>query len=153
MNEEEYEDELYSENYAVSDYEDDEGGENANERRVSIVECFKVYGIYRRETNKIVYVGRTKRRLETRFREHQKSSQYVNKYIMDTGGFDKYGIEVLQECDNMRDSIDWESHLILEMEPSCNINGKYKEKPVKNGDVKKNWAFISAIKKKYKKNH
>ena len=150
MNEEEYEDELYSENYAVSDYE---SVESENERKEEIVESFKVYGIYRRETNKIVYVGITKRHLNTRFREHQKSSQYVNKYIMDTGGFDKYGIEVLQECDNMSDSIDWESHLILEMEPSCNINGKYKEKPIKNSSVKKNWALISAIKKKYKKTH
>ena len=150
MNEEEYEDELYSENYAVSDYE---GEESENEKKENIVETFKVYGIYRRETNKIVYVGRTKRHLNTRFREHQKSSEYLNKYIMDTGGFDKYGIEVLQECDNMSDSIDWESHLILEMEPSCNINGKYKEKPIKNWAIKKNWALISAIKKKYKKTH
>ena len=140
MNEEEHEDELYSENYSVSE-------ESENERKEDILENFKVYGIYRRETNKIVYVGRTKRHLNTRFREHQKSSQYVNKYIMDTGGFDKYGIEVLQECDNIGDSIEWESHLILEMEPSCNINGKYKEKPIKNSAVKKNWALISAIKK------
>ena len=139
MNEEECVDEIYSENFM----EDESDDKNSRE---SVVESLKVYGIYRRETNNIVYVGRTKRSLDTRFREHQLSSQYVNNYIMNNGGFDKYGIELLQECDNARDFIDWESHLILEMEPICNIKGKHKTV------VKKNWAKISAIKRKYKNN-
>jgi hypothetical protein len=142
MNEEEYEDVIYCENDSDVEREDN---------RV-VLDSLKVYGIYRRETNMIVYVGRTKRNLEIRFREHQLSSQYVNSYIMNNGGFDKYGIELLEECNNVRDFIDWESHLILEMEPICNINGKYKEKTVKDGTVKKNWALIGAIKRKYKKN-
>jgi GIY-YIG catalytic domain len=150
MNGEEYEDEIYSENRI----EDESEEENETVKKEDMVGSLKVYCIYMRETNAVVYVGRTKRSLNTRFREHQLSSQYVNSYIMNNGGFDKYGIEVLKECETMIDLIEWESHLILEMDPVCNIYGKYKEKlekPVNNRVVKKNWALISAIKKKYKK--
>jgi hypothetical protein len=121
MNEEEYQDELYYENSI-----DDESDLDKENYRKPVVECLKVYGIYRRDTNVIVYVGRTKRSLEIRLREHQKSSQYINKYIMNNGGFDKYSIEVLKYCDNIIDFVEWESQLILEMEPVCNIRGKYK---------------------------
>ena len=149
MNEEEYKDEIYFENNIYDESED----ENENVKKEAVAESLKVYCIYRRETNAVVYVGRTKRSLNTRFREHQLSSQYVNSYIMNNGGFDKYGIEILKECDNIIDYMDWESHLILEMEPICNIYGKHKVKPVNVSTVKRNWALISAIKKKYKKNH
>ena len=150
MNDEEYEDEIYSENNMENEIEDENEDENVKTEPVAA--SLKVYCIYRRETNAVVYVGRTKRSLNTRFREHQLSSQYVNTYIMNNGGFDKYGIELLKECETMIDFIDWESHLILEMDPVCNINGKYKEKCVNVSTVKKNWALITAIKKKYKKN-
>jgi len=76
MNDEEYEDEIYSENNMENEIEDE------NVKTEPVAESLKVYCIYRRETNAVVYVGRTKRSLNTRFREHQLSSQYLNNYII-----------------------------------------------------------------------
>jgi hypothetical protein len=150
MNDEECEDEIYVE----ESLEDEENGKGEE------VYSLKVYGIYRRDTNGIIYVGRTKRSLSKRLNEHERKSMYVKKYIMSTGGFDKYGIELLKECENMRDLIDWESHLILELEPVCNMKGKYNkdfvESSCKNSsgnssENKRKWAVIEGVKRKYKK--
>jgi hypothetical protein len=145
MSDEECEDEIYVE---------EENGKGEE------VYSLKVYGIYRRDTNGIIYVGRTKRSLNKILNEDERKSVYVRKYIMSTGGFDKYGIELLKECENMRDLIDWESHLILELEPVCNMTGKYnkdlvesssRNTSVNSSENKRKWAVIEGVKRKYKK--
>jgi hypothetical protein len=112
------------------------------------IEALKVYCIYNKATKKIIYIGRTKRALKTRWREHRynSASKPVKEYMLVNGGFDNYNIEVLKECDTISEFIDWESHLILEMNPPCNVQGIYRPPP------KKNWGLIKNIMKRHQ-NH
>jgi len=98
-------------------------------------ETMKVYGISNKETGELIYVGRTCQSLEQRWLNHTMSSMYVKKYMKENGGFDKYTIETLLECESMQDMIDWESHFILDMSPICNIRGVYPPRPV-------NWCAV-----------
>lgn len=81
----------------------------------------KVYGISNKETGEIIYVGRTCISLEERWLNHTISSDPVKRYMEGNGRIDKYQIELLKECETIEDLIDWESHLILDMEPVCNM--------------------------------
>lgn len=136
MESEEGEEVFYTED---SDVEDDD--------KVAI-EPLKVYCIYNKVTREVIYVGRTKRPLEIRWREHRynSASQPVKAYMLENGGFDSYTIEVVKECYTIREFIDWESHLILEINPRCNVQGIYRP------PVKKNWGLIKNIMKK-RQNH
>jgi hypothetical protein len=107
-------------------------------------ETMKVYGISNKETGEIIYVGRTCHSLEQRWLNHTMSSMYVKKYMKANGGFDKYTIETLLECESMQDMIDWESHFILDMSPICNIRGVYPPHPI-------NWCIVANRNKRYKK--
>ena len=108
-------------------------------------ESLKVYGIVSKETGEIIYVGRTAESLEQRWMNHQISSMPVKRYMVAHGGFEMYYMELLRECDSMIDLIEWESHLILEMDPRCNVQGKYRPpRPI-------NWCVIQNRNKRFKK--
>ena len=118
---------------------------------------FKVYVICCKLTKEVIYVGRTSLSLEKRWWWHtQHSSQFINTYMQEHGGFNEFSIELLKECQTYSDHVEWESHFILEMEPKCNILGIYKPPesleyiapPIQN----KNWPLIHHKKQKYKKN-
>jgi len=114
------------------------------------IECESliIYGICNNETKEVIYIGRTSKSLEERWWAHRNaSSQPVNKYMLENGGFDKYSIESLKECETYMEYVEWESHLILEMDPICNVQGKYR----KPSTSEKNWPLIYRRIQKYKK--
>lgn len=83
----------------------------------------KVYCISNNETGETIYVGRTCQSLEDYWVKYTTdvSSDVVKRYMISNGGYEKYSIELLNECKSMQDALDWESHLILDMEPICNM--------------------------------
>jgi GIY-YIG catalytic domain len=112
------------------------------------VDYLNIYGISNNETKEIIYVGRTSKSLEERWWAHTNaSSQPVNKYMLENGGFSKYSIELLKDCETYMEYVEWESHLILEMNPVCNVQGKYKPP----SSYERNWPLISRSIQKHKK--
>ena len=134
---EEYGEEFYTED---SDMEDDAVFKSSPKRQT-----LKVYCISHKETKEIIYVGRTSRSFAERWWAHtHASTQPVKYYMLANGGFEMYSMQLLITCYNMRDFVEWESHLILEMNPRCNVQGIYR-KPVKT-----DWGKIRNILKRRK---
>lgn len=106
-------------------------------------ESLKIYCICNKETKEIIYIGRTSTSLDERWRKHTTtSSQPVKYYMLENGGFEQYTMELLRVCVNVKEFIEWESHLILEMNPRCNVQGK--NRPA----IKKDWGKIGSITKR-----
>ena len=87
-------------------------------------ECKKVYGIVEKETEEIVYVGKTRSSLEQRWFYHTWKDNWsrspIRKY-MERKGFEKFEIRLLCICVTEQDLDDWEKHCILELEPKYNV--------------------------------
>lgn len=136
---EEYgEEEFYTEN---SDVEKDAIFESSPKRN-----SLKVYCIRNKETKEIIYVGRTSKSFAERWWAHTNvSTQPVKYYMLANGGFEMYSMQLLKTCYSMMEFVEWESHLILELNPRCNVQGIYRE------PVKTEWGKIRNILKRRKK--
>ena len=65
--------------------------------------------------------------------------------MLANGGFEMYSMQLLKTCYSMMEFVEWESHLILELNPRCNVQGIYRE------PVKTEWGKIRNILKRRKK--
>lgn len=86
-------------------------------------ETMKVYGIFERETNELVYVGKTRSSLEQRWFYHtwkENWSRTPIRLYLESKGFERFQIVCLKVCTTEQDLDDWEKHLILELEPRYN---------------------------------
>jgi excinuclease UvrABC nuclease subunit len=87
-------------------------------------ESKKVYGIFEKETNELVYVGKTRSSLEQRWFYHTWKDNWsrspIRKY-MELKGFENFEISLLCICDTEQELDDWEKHVILECEPRFNV--------------------------------
>jgi excinuclease UvrABC nuclease subunit len=88
------------------------------------VERRQVYGIFEKNTDEIIYVGKTRSSLEQRWFYHtwkeNWSTSPIRKY-MEARGFEKFEIKLLCICETEQDLDDWEKHFILELEPKYNV--------------------------------
>ncbi len=88
------------------------------------METKKIYGIFEKESGDLVYVGKTRTSLEQRWFYHTWKDNWSTNPIriyMSYRGFEKFEICLLKVCVSEQDLDDWEKHLILELEPRCNV--------------------------------
>lgn len=89
----------------------------------------KIYGLYHKDTGRLIWVGSTINPLSQRKVGHNHfwricaSSPYT-LYVMSTGGPDKYEIRLIEKypCHNLQELLDRERHFIINLKPVCNKN-------------------------------
>jgi hypothetical protein len=87
-------------------------------------ETKKVYGIFEKKTGDLVYIGKTRSSLEQRWFYHTWRENWSRSPIrryMESKGFDEFEMIQLRICVSEQELDDWEKHLIIELEPKCNV--------------------------------
>jgi len=94
---------------------------------------YTVYGIIHKESEELIYVGMTHMTLEKRWFYHTWiddtkfiKSIPVKKYMINNGGFSEYMIKEISSCESLQELIEWETQLIQELDPICNVMGRLK---------------------------
>lgn len=88
------------------------------------VEKKKIYGIFEKKTNELMYIGKTRSSLEQRWFYHTWKDNWSRNPIrvyMESCGFNNFEIELLRYCDTEQELDDWEKHYILELQPKYNV--------------------------------
>jgi hypothetical protein len=106
----------------------DDDGEEIDHR----YENGKVYGLYRKDTDELIYVGSTIQPLNIRFSVHKSNCKgncgkdtniKVYKYIKEEKCLDYLEIRLIQKfpCRNKKELLFRESHYTCELKPICNV--------------------------------
>ena len=93
---------------------------------------YKVYGIYKKISDELLYIGMTRKSIKERFKHHTISwlayynDSKIYTYMRDNGGYDEYYIKSLLKFRTEMEARVCERLLIREMDPPCNILCKRK---------------------------
>lgn len=87
-----------------------------------------VYRITRKTDNHLIYIGSTFGQYFC-MRGHTKPSaqskhQNLYGYISENGGWDNFQIQIVSEYETLEDTRNEEKRLILELQPTCNVQHK-----------------------------
>ena len=84
---------------------------------------WKIYGVFENASGECLYIGRTSMSLENRWFYHtwknNKKPSDLWRYMQGEGS-DNFHIDLLKTCSTRDEWCEWESHLILEIEPRFN---------------------------------
>jgi excinuclease UvrABC nuclease subunit len=86
---------------------------------------YKIYGIYPLFSNDVLYVGITKKLLRKRYKQHVAYRRsLISQYIRENGGARRYYIGELHRVYELYEGLEWERHLIMELDPPYNVRHK-----------------------------
>ena len=86
---------------------------------------YKIYGIYPLFGHDLLYVGITKKLLRKRYKEHVAYGRsLISQYISENGGGRQYTIVELHRVYELCEGLEWERHLIMELDPPYNVTHK-----------------------------
>jgi excinuclease UvrABC nuclease subunit len=73
----------------------------------------------------VLYVGITRKKLETRYYNHVSNGKsLISQYIRNNGGAQQYTIVEFHRVHKHWEGLEWERHLIMELDPPYNIHHK-----------------------------